>query len=304
MGVSLTACWAAYAVVTMLILGSGALLWPATPFVAAAVEATDGVATIDADAPSRSSLLATLSRRPFHYLVCFACVHIMRLNLIVGTFREQVGALGFGGVAEERGLVSLFGALLPLGFVGMPLIGHLLDHSSETAVFGLVNGAGVLTHLLLLPRRSRASLWAAMALVATGRQFVYSTFFAHLQRLASPTTYGVLAGIANLCVAATGALQPLLVGLATCEGALGDACGFGLVNILLVLLTLLLFTQPLRCWHDDHDDKDDQDDHPPPPPKPPPLAAAPAGSMLPNEAIERGNPSTLRVALLSGAEVA
>ena len=98
---------------------------------------------------------------------------------------------------------------------------------------------------------SSLALHAAIGLVAVGRQFVYSTFFATLQRSCHPSHYGKLAGTANLCVAAFGAFQPTLVAISsdTSEGALQ----FIRANGLFLLLCLALLTQPLRCWHDTED---------------------------------------------------
>jgi len=82
--------------------------------------------------------------------------------------------------------------------------------------------------------------------VAVGRQFVYSTFFARLQRTAGPH-YGKLAGAANLCVAAAGALQPGLVALSSQHHGQQS---FVAVNGLFLLLTAGLLSQPMRCWQD------------------------------------------------------
>jgi len=136
--------------------------------------------------------------------------------------------------------------------------------------------------LLLIPD-SRLALWCAMALVATGRQFVYSTFFAQLQHLATPNTYGVLAGVANLYVASTGLLQPSLVTLATKTCAGWGEFSFAPVNLIMITLMLLLLTQPLRCWRD------------PQPQVAPKLPTPSAASM---NADLLGSASTLRVSLL------
>lgn len=194
-------------------------------------------------------LTQQLTSPPYLYLICFASVHICRLNFVVGTFQEQVGSLGFDDAAVVR-FVGLFGAMLPFGFVGMPLIGHLLDRSSPAVVFALVNGVGIATALLLLVPRSTATLCAAMALVAVGRQFVYSTFFASLHRIAGPNSYGLLAGLGNLCVAATGALQPVLTSLSTDYFAPWGLYAFAPVNLLMIAFELLLLTQPLACWQE------------------------------------------------------
>jgi len=241
--VDLASCWAAYACIV--------LLWPPVPFEAPA-EGDDAPPLKPAAAPAPPlppPLTQQLTSPPYLYLICFASVHICRLNFVVGTFQEQVGSLGFDDAAVVR-FVGLFGAMLPFGFVGMPLIGHLLDRSSPAVVFALVNGVGIATALLLLVPRSTATLCAAMALVAVGRQFVYSTFFASLHRIAGPNSYGLLAGLGNLCVAATGALQPVLTSLSTDYFAPWGLYAFAPVNLLMIAFELLLLTQPLACWQE------------------------------------------------------
>ena len=97
---------------------------------------------------------------------------------------------------------------------------------------------------------SSVALSGAIALVAVGRQFAYSTFFAQLQRTAGPN-YGKLAGAANLCVATAGLLQPALVALSSADAE--DEPGtrsFGTANAILLVLVLALFSQPLPCWQD------------------------------------------------------
>jgi len=190
--------------------------------------------------------------------------------------------------------VVIFGRLLPLGFVGMPLIGYLLDNSTPLVVFLLVNAAGVLNSSLLLVPHSRPALLGAMCCVAVGRQFVYSTFFSELQRLASPRTYGTLAGLANLCVAATGLLLSPLSSLSTSTLAPWGEYAFAPANLLMMLLVLLLFTQPLSCWREARRARTSDG---------PTFVAVARGApspLAPASVLERGAPnSSLRVSLLT-----
>ena len=80
-----------------------------------------------------------------------------------------MAAFGFDS-AEVEDYVIVFGRLLPFGFVGMPLIGYLLDHADVRLVFVLINLAALLNNSLLLVPHSRAALLAAICCVAIGRQ--------------------------------------------------------------------------------------------------------------------------------------
>ena len=323
--VDLTGCWLAYSAAVLLILVSGGLLWPDTPFKppvdkpggsALSLSSMDEVTGAAATRPLRQQL----RHPPYLYLVCFAVVHVLRLNFVVATFQEQARprsrpakhacpsmspprpeqptaphpalqahSLGFDR-AEVAYFVELLGRVLPLGFVGMPLIGYLLDHSSPWVTFALINVLGVLTNTLLLMPLSRHALIAAMCCVAVGRQFVYSTFFSELQRpdISSPATYGTLAGIANVWVAVSGVLLAPLGSLSTGRFASLGLYAFAPANGLMIVFSLLLCTQPLGCWKARRSEVRDGGD-----------AAQATPAKEAHSTMERGpGASSLRVALL------
>ena len=82
-----------------------------------------------------------------------------------------------------------------------------------------------------------------------GRQFVYSTFFAQLQRAAGPN-YGKLAGVGNLLVASTALLQLGLVWATARVAGRWGVLEYAPANGVFALLTLGLLSQPLRCWRE------------------------------------------------------
>jgi len=246
-GLDLSSCWIGYAGIVAVILVSGALLWPSLPFAPPTPSAAELSAAAEPAASSKS-LGSQLLSRPYIYLVLFACVHLLRLNFAVATFATQVASLGFDD-AQVEGYVITFGRLLPFGFVGMPLIGYLLDNSSPVVVFALINLSGVLNSSLILVPESPSTLMGAIGCIAVGRQFVYSTFFAQLQRSSSPSTFGTLAGIANLFVALSGLCLSPLATLATTFESWG-LYSYAPANLIVIALMLPLFTQPLSCWKD------------------------------------------------------
>ena len=129
------------------------------------------------------------------------------------------------------------------------LIGYLLDNADIGLVFLLINVAGVINNALLIPPNCPLTLILSMCCVAVGRQFVYSTFFAQLQRSSSPSTFGTLAGIANLFVALSGLCLSPLATLATTFESWG-LYSYAPANLIVIALMLPLFTQPLSCWKD------------------------------------------------------
>ena len=128
------------------------------------------------------------------------------------------------------------------------LIGYLLDNADIGLVFLLINVAGVINNALLIPPNCPLTLILSMCCVAVGRQFVYSTFFAQLQRIASPVTYGTLAALANICVAATGLFLSPLSTLSTSTFKPWGLYAFTPANLIMISLVCLLLTQPLACW--------------------------------------------------------
>lgn len=218
--------------------------------------------------------------------VCRVLAQVCRLNFVVATLQEQVGSLGFDSDEVDE-YVVVFGRLLPFGFVGMPLIGYLLDHADIGLVFALINAVGILNNALLIWPNSPTALFLAMSCVSVGRQFVYSTFFAHLQKFASPVTYGTLAGLANLCVAATGLLLSPLSSLSTTYFAPWGLYSFAPANLLMICLIGFLFTQPLPCWRERTSSKP---------------TAVPSMVGLDAELGRGAGSSALRVSLLPGGE--
>ena len=86
--VGLPACWLAYTAVCLFILGSGALLWPTTPF-EPPVEDEAALAEEGEEVRARRyrPLREQLASPAYLYLVAFASVHVCRLNFVVATFQ-------------------------------------------------------------------------------------------------------------------------------------------------------------------------------------------------------------------------
>ena len=88
-------------------------------------------------AAQKSSLIdeplsVVLSRPPFYCLGAWVAIHILKLNFVVATINDEldqqveVGALPDSQVDT---LINLFGAMLPFGFVVLPIVAYLLNRS-------------------------------------------------------------------------------------------------------------------------------------------------------------------------------
>lgn len=163
-------------------------------------------------------------------------VRAASLNFVLGTVVQQLDRkFGHGAPAERARAARLgseFMALLPFGFLGLPLIGWLLDARPTAASYVLVDVVGV-AYGVLLCTRSVGALRFAFSLVALSQQFLYSTYFAAVAKQFGFLNYGKLSATVNLLVAAVGSLQYPL-------GALAVSRGFSSVNLLLAACTLPL----------------------------------------------------------------
>lgn len=163
-----------------------------------------------------------------------------RLTFVMGTVGAQLEAK-FGhkhkGAQRSARLAGTFSALLPFGFLGMPLIGWLLDRKPLCASFFLVDLAGAAYGALLFAQADWA-LELCFALVALSQQLVYSTYFAAVAKLFGFANYGKLSGVINLLVAGLGSAQYAL-------GALALAHGFAAVNLALLVSVLPLLAYSL-----------------------------------------------------------
>jgi hypothetical protein len=187
----------------------------------------------------------------------------LKLNFVVATINDQLehstigsstdtdsspgtsGSLLSGSDDQEsshsetvRLLINLFGAILPFGFIVLPVVAILLTRSTMMA-FQLANIIGVLYGLVLtfFPNQAIAQVAIVFTSVAVSRQLIYSTVFHQTGELFGFQNYGVLLGLANCVVS--------LVSL-TAQGPLvawAESMGsnyFG-PNLVLVLATVPLF---------------------------------------------------------------
>ena len=73
-----------------------------------------------------------LSHPPFYCLAAWVAIHILKLNFVVATINDQLDQqLEAGALPESQvdTLISLFGAMLPFGFVVLPIVAYLLNRS-------------------------------------------------------------------------------------------------------------------------------------------------------------------------------
>lgn len=155
--------------------------------------------------------LSTVLRHPsFWALAIWVSIHILKLNFVVATINDQLNHDVDKDQAES--LIDVFGAMLPFGFVALPLVAWLLN-TSVNWIMQLANSIGLLYGAILV--WSPSSVWQLTNIVfpavAISRQMVYSTVFHQIGAVFGFSNYGVLLGITNILVSTFSMLQNPLV---------------------------------------------------------------------------------------------
>lgn len=182
------------------------------------------------DAP----LNVVLKHPSFWALAIWVSIHILKLNFVVATINDQLNISVDPGT--KSALIDLFGAMLPFGFVALPLVAWLLNKSAFW-VIQIANVVGLAYGAILVWFPSSPVLMSLIVFpaVATSRQMVYSTVFHQIGALFGFANYGVLLGSTNILVSVVSAIQNPLVNLSE---RLGD---YTSANTLLLFLTIPLF---------------------------------------------------------------
>ena len=89
------------------------------------------------DAPLQTVLL----RPPFYCMALWVSVHILKHNFVVASINDQLD----GAMPPEQAklLIHIFGAILPFGFVVLPIVAMLLSRSTIIC-FQIANTVGIL----------------------------------------------------------------------------------------------------------------------------------------------------------------
>jgi len=195
---------------------------------------------VDADSTGESfslkdrPLFEVLSRPPFYCLSGWVAIHILKLNFVVASVNDQLDNSMDSHTANI--LIGIFGAILPFGFVVLPLVAYGLADSTM-ACFQTANVVGLLYGAVLtfFPDQAFYQVLIVFTAVATSRQLVYSTVFHQTGELFGFKNYGILLGLTNIIVSAASLVQGPLV-----EWAETNNDYFG-ANMTLLLVTLPLF---------------------------------------------------------------
>ena len=184
------------------------------------------------DAP----LSVILTKAPFYCLAFWVSVHILKLNFVVATINDQLSYAMVDTPETSDMLITIFGAVLPFGFVILPLVAYLLAKSTM-ACFQLANVVGLVYGAVLtfFPGVASYQIFIVFTSVAVSRQLVYSTVFHQTGELFGYANYGVLLGLTNIMVSVVSLSQGPLVKWAEAANSYFGA------DLVLLLITLPLF---------------------------------------------------------------
>jgi MFS family permease len=211
-----------------------------SPYLSPATELTGSSSSKLKDAP----LSVILKNPPFYCLALWVSVHILKLNFVVATINDQLEKSLADRPDQVNMLIHMFGAILPCGFVVLPLVAMMLTRSTMIC-FQLANVIGVLYGLVLVffPNQAWYQVLIVFTSVATSRQLVYSTVFHQTSELFGFQNYGVLLGLVNCVVSLVSLVQGPLVEWAE---AIGGDYSYFWPNVVLLIATVPLFG--VVCW--------------------------------------------------------
>mmetsp|Transcript_22259 Transcript_22259/g.46893 ORF Transcript_22259/g.46893 Transcript_22259/m.46893 type:complete len:493 (-) Transcript_22259:3099-4577(-) len=151
--------------------------------------------------------ISTIVKHPsFWALASCAGIHILKFNFFVVTINDQLDH--DVSTKTSNHLIDILGAMLPFGFVALPLVASILDREPVVAL-ELVNSIGILYGAVLT--FAPGSLWMQYGIVfpsvACSLQLVYSTLFHQVGDSFGFASYGVSLGLINVTVSAFSAVQ-------------------------------------------------------------------------------------------------
>eukprot|EP00529_Nitzschia_sp_RCC80_P015746 CAMPEP_0113496922 /NCGR_PEP_ID=MMETSP0014_2-20120614/30367_1 /TAXON_ID=2857 /ORGANISM="Nitzschia sp." /LENGTH=698 /DNA_ID=CAMNT_0000390851 /DNA_START=460 /DNA_END=2556 /DNA_ORIENTATION=+ /assembly_acc=CAM_ASM_000159 len=146
----------------------------------------------------------------FYALSTWVGIHIYKLNFIVATINDQLARAYDEDTSNW--LINVLGAMLPFGFVVLPIVATLLHHRPMVAlqvanVVGIIYG-GV---MVWCPQYTWLQILVVFPSVATSRQLVYSTLFHTIAKVFGFSNYGVLLGLTNAIASLFQTLQTPMV---------------------------------------------------------------------------------------------
>jgi len=185
------------------------------------------------------------SRRWF-FRTFFVAISILFSSFYILSLREQLKKKKFNDIlnlsSEENewveNQITIFSYIVPLGFIGLPLLGYILDYRPPWTGYVWVNILNSAIALCFLFLDNPVAQIVGFFGIAMSRQASYGVIMNGFSRSYGPKNFGKHIGLTNICVALIGLLQQPLYSY--CLNKLdGD---FTIINIVFLILMAI---QPL-----------------------------------------------------------
>uniref|UniRef100_A0A7S0HBC4 Major facilitator superfamily (MFS) profile domain-containing protein n=1 Tax=Hanusia phi TaxID=3032 RepID=A0A7S0HBC4_9CRYP len=183
-------------------------------------------------------LLRQMRSKEYLLLFTFACVHVLRFNLYIGTFIQQIQYLEGTNNASETNLYTwALTLLLPIGALSIPLIGRIIDKYSLWHGFMFCNmlgmGYGVTVVVPVLQVQ-----FLSIIFISLHRMVLFAVLYSYTSSTFGYANFGFLFGLMQLVAAIISLLVYPLASIS--DNQLGG-------NYMCVDLVMLAIMMPL--WY-------------------------------------------------------
>jgi len=159
----------------------------------------------------KRSFLRQLLSLEMIFMVAFMCLNVLRLNYFAGTMDTQLYEKSENNREGAELAAKIFSLIASCGFVGIPLIGVLLDKAGLFVSYMLVASTNFLYNLLFLVPLSATWFESIIfVLYSVSRPFIYASKYAYVSDVFGFANFGKLVGICNFSIGIFTTLQFLI----------------------------------------------------------------------------------------------
>uniref|UniRef100_A0A7S4P0Q3 Major facilitator superfamily (MFS) profile domain-containing protein n=1 Tax=Guillardia theta TaxID=55529 RepID=A0A7S4P0Q3_GUITH len=183
-------------------------------------------------------LLRQMRSKEYLLLFSFACIHVLRFNLYIGTFIQQIQYLEGKGNSSQTNVYTLaLTLLLPFGALSIPLIGRIIDRYSLWHGFIFCNmlgmGYGITNVVPVLQVQ-----FLSIIFISLHRMVLFAVLYSYTSATFGYANFGFLFGLMQLVAAVISLLVYPLASIS--DNQLGG-------NYMCVDLVMLAIMMPL--WY-------------------------------------------------------
>jgi MFS transporter, LAT3 family, solute carrier family 43, member 3 len=153
--------------------------------------------------------LQNIPTRLFYFITIYAAIQVLRFNAYFGSAFELLKYLG--DESYHYLFTQIFVALLPLGFLTLPVIEYLFKHHGLLGSFQVLNGLSIAYNIILLVPNLPVQV-LTFILFITARALLYSLIGTYVAHMFGPVNSGMVYGVLQCIGAIANVLQyPLYI---------------------------------------------------------------------------------------------